>query len=274
MKEQVEAIKELQELVLIRDEYCQRGNGSRLDEFNARIDAVKAKLSPQVKTVFERLYKRNHVAAAGLANNCCAACGMSVPIASVQMVKKAQHLVCCASCGRILYADDADTVSNVKGRVDLDGKIGIERFSGEKLMLPGLKAKDRADAIAELAGLLEKNGFIKSADNMVAAAMEREQILSTATDHDIAFPHVRGVEGGGLTVAIGTSRKGVKWDGLTVHIVILAMIPVAVSSYYLKFMGSITKSLSKAAARQAVIAAADADELWKALQKTTRAELK
>lgn len=274
MKDQIAALKELQELVLIRDEYYQGGDGSRMDEFNTRIDELKSKLGPQLRTMFERLYKRNHVASAGLANNCCAACGMAVPIANVQMVRKGDRIVCCASCGRILYAADEDTVSNTKGRVDQEGKIGIERFSGEPLMLAGLKSRERADAIAELAGLLEANGYIANADNMVAAAMERENILSTATDHDIAFPHVRGVEGGGLTIAVGTSKEGVKWGGLKVHIVILAMIPVAVSAYYLKFMSAVTKSLSRESVRAAIIGADDAAELWRLVQKSTRTELK
>ena len=274
MKEQIAVLKELQEVVLIRDEYYQTGDGSRMGEFNAKIDELKSKLSPQVRTIFERLYKRNHVAAAGLSNNCCAACGMTVPIANVQMVMQGRNLVCCSSCGRILYAADGDSVQNRAGRVDQEGKVGLERFSNAKLVIPNLKATERTEAIAELAELLEKNGAIDSADNVIAAAMAREEILSTATDHDVAFPHVRGVEGGGLTVAVGVSKQGIQWDGVKVHIVFLAMIPVAVSAYYLRFMSAVTKSFGKANVRDLVLAAEDAQTLWRLVQKHTRTELK
>lgn len=175
MKEQIAVLKELQEVVLIRDEYYQTGDGSRMGEFNAKIDELKSKLSPQVRTIFERLYKRNHVAVAGLSNNCCAACGMTVPIANVQMVMQGRNLVCCSSCGRILYAADGDSVQNRAGRVDQEGKVGLERFSNVKLVIPDLKATERTEAIAELAELLEKNGAIDSADNVIAAAMARER---------------------------------------------------------------------------------------------------
>ena len=274
MKEQIAILKELQEMVLIRDENHQLGEGSKVDELNEKIDELKAKLTPQVRTVFERLYKRNHVAVTGLANNCCAACGMVVPISNVQMIKKAEHLVACSSCGRILYSQDEDAVNNTTGRVDQEGKVGIQRFSNENLMIPNLKATDKAGVIAELAELMAANHCIDNADNMIAAAMEREEILSTATDHDVAFPHVRGVEGGGLTVAVGVSKKGIKWDGMKVHIVFLSSIPIAVSAYYLRMIAGITKSLMRAGIAELIINAPDTATLWRLVQKHTRTELK
>lgn len=274
MNEEISTLKELQELVLIRDEYFQTGDGDRMDEFNAKIENLKSKLGPQARTIFNRLYQRNHVAVAGITNNCCAACGMTVPVANVQMARVGERIVCCASCGRILYAADEETVSSVKGKVDQDGKVGLERFSSVKLVMPDLKAKDRVGAIGELAELLETNGCIDSADNVVAAAMAREEILSTATDNDVAFPHVRGVEGGGLTIAVGVSKKGIDWGGVKVHIVFLSMIPVAVSAYYLRFMGAVTKSFCKPNVRELVIAAQDEANLWRLVQKHTRTELK
>ena len=63
------------------------------------------------------------------------------------------------------------------------------------------------------------NKFISNADSLVAAAMDREAVLSTAMD-DVAFPHVRGVEGGALTLAMGVSKKGIDWGGETVKLVI------------------------------------------------------
>ena len=37
--------------------------------------------------------------------------------------------------------------------------------------------------------------------------------MSTAVDNAIAFPHVRGVEGGALNLALGVSKKGIKFGG-------------------------------------------------------------
>ena len=275
MKSQINTLRQLQELVLTRDEHNQTGDGSHLDALNDSIAALQQKLAPQMAGVYDRLYKKNHIVISAMTNNCCAVCGMQVPIAQVQQVRLGQHLVTCSSCGRILFAADEDAVMNTSEAPDRDNpKTGISRFSAEELMIAGMDATTREDAIAQLAEAMEGNGFISSADNLVAAALERESVLSTAIEGGIAFPHVRGVEGGGLTLAMGVSKKGIDWDGEKVHIVFLSAIPVAVSAFYLRLMAGLSQSFAKDANRKAVIDAKDSASLWKALQKATRTSVK
>jgi len=276
MKSQINILRQLQEMVLTRDEHHQTGDGSHLGQLNDAIDALQAKLDPQVTGLYERLYKKSHIVISAMTNkNCCAVCGMQVPIAQVQQVKLGQHLVTCSSCGRIMFAADADAAVNTAEAPDRDDpKTGISRFSAEELMVAELKSKDREGAIEELAAVMEKGGFIKNAEGLVTAAMERESVLSTAMEGGVAFPHVRGVEGGGLTLALGISKEGIKWDGEKVNIVFLSAIPVAVSAFYLRLMAGLAQSFSKEAARKSLIGAKDGAELWKALQKATRATVK
>jgi mannitol/fructose-specific phosphotransferase system IIA component (Ntr-type) len=275
MKSQINTLRQLQELVLTRDEHNQTGDGSHLDSLNDSIDALQKKLAPQIAGVYDRLYKKNHIVISAMTNNCCAVCGMQVPIAQVQQVRLGQHLVACSSCGRILFAADEDAVVNTAEAPDRDNpKTGISRFSAEELMIADMDAATREDAIAQLAEAMERNGFISSADNLVAAALEREAVLSTAIDGGIAFPHVRGVEGGGLTLAMGVSRKGIDWDGEKVNIVFLSAIPVAVSAFYLRLMAGLSQSFAKDSNRKAVVDAQDSASLWKALQKATRTTVK
>ena len=275
MKSQINALRQLQELVLTRDEHHQTGDGSHLDALNDSIDALQQKLEPQVAGLYERLYKKSHIVLSAMSNNCCSVCGMQVPIAQGQQVRLAQHIVTCSSCGRILFASDEDAARNVAEAPDHDNpKTGISRFSDQGLMVVGLDGKTREDAIAQLANAMEANKFITNADSLVAAAMERESILSTAMEGGLAFPHVRGVEGGGLTLAMGVSNKGIDWNGETVHIVFLSAIPVAVSAFYLRLMAGLTQAFSKEANRKAVLEAKDSAALWKALQKATRTTVK
>lgn len=276
MKSQINTLRQLQELVLTRDEHHQTGDGSHLDALNDSIAALQQKLIPQVAGIFDRLYKRNHIVISAMTNNCCAVCGMQVPIAQGQQVRLGQHLVTCSSCGRILFAADDDSVMNVSEAPDHDNpKTGISRFSAEELMIAGLKATTREGAIAELAQAMEDNRFISSAENLTTAALERESVLSTAMDEGgIAFPHVRGVEGGGLTLALGVSKEGIDWGGEKVNIVVLSAIPVAVSAFYLRLMSGLSQSFSKESNRTAVISASDSASLWKALQKATRTTVK
>ena len=275
MKSQINILRQLQELVLTRDEHHQTGDGSHLDSLNDSIDELQGKLIPQVAGLYDRLYKKSHIVISAMSNNCCAVCGMQVPIAQGQQVRLAQHLVTCSSCGRILFSDDGDGVRNTAEAPDRDNpKTGISRFSAEDLMVVDLDSASREDAIARLAGVMEKAGFISSADNLVTAALERESVLSTAMGDGLAFPHVRGVEGGGLTLALGISKKGIDWAGEKVNIVFLSAIPVAVSAFYLRLMSGLVQAFSKEANRKAVLEAADSAALWKALQKATRTTVK
>lgn len=275
MKSQINTLRQLQELVLTRDEHHQTGDGSHLDALNESIDSLQQKLEPQVKGVYDRLYKKSHIVMAAMSNGCCAACGMQVPIAQSQQVKLAQHLVTCSSCGRILFESDGDAARNVAEKGDRDEiKTGISRFSAEELMIADLGACSREDAIGKLANAMEANHFISNADSLVSAAMDREGVLSTAMGEGLAFPHVRGVEGGALTLAMGVSKEGIDWDGTKVHLVFLSAIPVAVSAFYLRMMSGLAQAFNKPANREAALGATTSAALWKALAKATRATVK
>ena len=97
-------------------------------------------------------------------------------------------------------------------------------------------------------------------------------MLSTAVGNGLAFPHVRGVEGGGLTLALGVSKKGFKYDaaGTIVHLVFFSVIPVAVSPFYMRLMAVLAEAFAKESNRAALLEAKSPAELWKAFMKTTR----
>ena len=275
MKSQINTLRQLQELVLTRDEHNQTGDGSHLDQLNDSIDGMEARLETSVRGLYDRLYKKSHVVLAAMSNGCCSACGMQVPIAQAQQVRLAQHLVTCSSCGRILFADDADAARNIAEKPDRDDpRTGISRFSAEELMVCDLASDTPEGAIGELAKAMEAHKFISNADSLVSAAMDREAMLSTATEEGVAFPHVRGVEGGALTLALGVSRKGIDWQGQKVTIVVLSAIPVAVSAFYLRLMGGLAQAFSKAENRAILESAADSASLWKALVKASRHTVK
>ena len=275
MKNQINLLNQLQELVLTRDEHHQTGDGSRTDSLNDAIDGMTGKLDAPVRALYQRLYKKDHVVMAPMINEVCAACGMHLPTSQVQQVRMAKTMQTCSSCGRILYNEEEDAPRYV-GEKPARGeprKNGISRFSAEELMVCDLKAKNAKDAVRELAEVMVKNRFVSNADALVAAAMERENILSTAMDGGLAFPHVRGVEGGGLTLALGVSKAGFQFapgaDEKT-HIVFVSVIPVAVSAFYLRLMANLMGSFNKKTNRDLLLAAKNQVELWKALIKATR----
>ena len=205
MKNQINLLNQLQELILTRDEHHQTGDGSHMDALSDAIDQLADKLDPQPKALYTRLYKKDHVVMSPMANGCCAVCGMRLPISQVQQVRLAKTIQTCSSCGRMLFTaeEDAPKYTGGKPARGEPRKTGISRFSAEELMVASLEATTPQGAIEELAKAMAENRFVSNPDALVKSAMERENVLSTAMGEGLAFPHVRGVEGGGLALALG-----------------------------------------------------------------------
>jgi len=127
--------------------------------------------------------------------------------------------------------------------------------------------------VRELADKMEKEGFVEKADKLTEAALKREAILGTAVDHGLAFPHVRGVEGGGLTLALGISEKGIAFNSdpkhLT-HVMFFMVIPTAATAFYLKLIAGLAETFMPNEARNSLLAEEDPLKLWKLLKKLTR----
>ena len=148
--------------------------------------------------------------------------------------------------------------------------------SHRALMMPKLKAAGRDEALEQICLMMEKQKFVDHGNRLYEEAVRREVITSTAVDQGLAFPHVRGVEGGGLSLALATIPKGVKFsDGVksTTKIIFFMSIPTAASAFYLKLLSGLTKTFRDEDAREILLKAETQEELWKALVKATRATI-
>lgn len=277
MKSVVNQLCQLQDLILVRDEHRATGDGAHLARLNESIDAMTAALPLNVSAFFKRLITRDHVVMAPVHNGCCAVCGMRLPVSQIQAVRQCKSLQMCPGCARILFEeiDAPQWVGAAHTRTE-PRKTGISRFSADTLMVPDMVAGSAADAIEILAGKMESAGFISHADKLIASALERESMLTTAMDNNLAFPHVRGVEGGSLTLACGVSKEPFTWDteGNQTNIVFLITIPAAVSAFYMRIISGLTEAFQKEANRKALLEAETPLALWKALAKATRYTIK
>ncbi len=277
MKNIINQLTQLQELILTRDEHRTTGDGSHLDALNTSIEKMTAELPINIRGLFTRLYQRDHTVMSPVHDGCCAVCGMRLPIGLVQSVRQAATLQSCPSCARLLCEEeDAPRwVGEKPSRTD-PRKTGISRFSAPTLMLPHITATTKQDAITQMAELMQSARFIDSADKLIEGILEREAILSTVMEDGLAFPHLRGVEGGGLTLAVATSPAGIPFDenGTLAKLIFLVTIPTAVSAFYLRLMSGLTAAFSKEPNRDLMLAASTPEELWKALTKSTRYTIK
>ena len=187
----------------------------------------------------------------------------------------AAHLVTCTTCGRILYDNAGAVASARKVEVVDDDSIskvrGIARFSDKSLMIPDLKSTTMEDAIAELSRAMADGGFVSDGEALARLALEREAILTTRMEAGVAVPHVRGVEGGALTFALGISKDGIVWDesGEKVNFIVLSAIPSAGSAFFLKLMSDLMAVFRRKASRMVLSEAKDSASLWQTLDKAT-----
>ena len=277
MKNVINQLCQMQDLILARDEHRLTGDGAHLARLNESIESMASTLPADVRAFYNRLMTRDHVVISPIHKGNCSVCGMHLPISQVQSVRQGKAIQYCPGCARILYEDlnAPQWVGTAPARGE-PRKNGISRFSAESLMVPDMVATCAADAIEILASKMESAGFISNSDTLIGSALERESMLSTAMDFGLAFPHVRGVEGGSLTIACGVSKEPFTWDsdGTQTNIVFLVTIPAAVSAFYMRLISGLTESFLKEANRKALIEAETPQALWKALTKATRTTIK
>lgn len=273
MHRTINHLVQLQELKLARDQEAFM-EGSRLQLLDEAIEHLTEQLPVSVKSIFLKLQKKDSVAIVPISAGVCSTCGMKLPISLVQAVRAETAIHPCPNCSRILYYTDAPPRSVArKQRRTEPRRVGIDRFSAAELMIPRLEAKDRDSALSELAERMEKEGFAEKGAKLVEAALRREAIISTAVDCGLAFPHVRGVEGGGLTLALGISPKGIQFnqgDKALTHVIFFMLIPTAATAFYLKILAGLAGTFMPNEARNALLEEDDQAKLWKLLKKLTR----
>lgn len=262
---------QVQDLIFAREQQQVSMAGSRLGALDASIDRMISDLPEELRDHFVKIQKRGTLAIVPIANGVCSACGMAIPISQVHAVHAAEKIYTCPNCARFLfYQASGPRISRPRRRGE-PAQVGIARFSSPELMIPQLTSTDREAVLLEICRRLEEEGFVDGAEKLAEEALKREAIASTAVEQGIAFPHVRGVEGGGLTLALGISRKGIKFGGKTnSKIFFFMVIPTAASAFYLRLLAGLTQTFRDESAREALFAAKTREELWKAIIKTTR----
>ncbi len=275
----INMLVQLQDLILIRSEQDAIMSSSRLSQLDAAIQNLRSNLPPETSLLFQNIETKDLLVIVPISNNVCTGCGLILPVSLVHAVRSGEKLQQCPNCARILYYQNflPRRVSKKMGGRFAPRRTGLARFSSPELMIPALKATERDNVIAEMAGRMVAEGFVDNGAKLLDEALKREAIMNTAVENGLAFPHVRGVEGGGLTLALGISRKGIRFDQndrALSYIIFFIVIPTAASVFFLRLLSGLTQSLLKKDTREKLMASTTAEELWTALLKATRATIK
>jgi len=265
---------QLQELNFAKEEQKASNSKMPLAQLEKSIAKIRAQLPTEVADRYDRLQKRYPLAVIPLAHGNCSRCGLAVPPNVVNTVKAGEQLQTCPHCGRFLFFPD--TVARQpkkKFEGNRPAQVGIARFSAATLMIPSLAGTTREEIIGELAKLMTDQGYIEDAATVAELALRREAIVSTAVEHGLAFPHVRDVEGGGLTFAVGLKGKGIHFgtsdEGDLSKIFFFIVIPTPATAFYLRLLAGLVRTFESADARKELLACEKPDEMWKTLIKLT-----
>ncbi len=261
---------QLQELTEARNEQAALSPQRDLTGLDEAINELMKELPNRVSHLYQRLSKRDLHVVVPIQNQACGGCGGTVPPNVAQRAADDGYLIQqCDICGRILYST-VGLPQYLKQREIVPGKPthGLLRFSAQELMLPKLEAETRDDAIAELAQLMEAQGYVENGQALHETALRREAISSTAVGHGLAFPHARTSEGGILTFSLGLKKKGIDFsapDGVKVKAVFLLVIPSAASSFYLRLLSGFVQAFSVTKTRNDLLGCKTSDEMWQLL---------
>lgn len=269
----VKHLIQLQDLIAARAQQQAAQPRQKQTQLDKNIQALSDELSPELRTHFNKLVQKNVEALAPLTGENCSGCGFALTKTMVNNINGGiAELSRCPNCARFLYAPDVPlTRESPRRRWGDPVKRGIERFTAPELMLPKLKGTTREEILLELCENMKEEGYVQDCADLHEAAVAREEIVSTAVGNAMAFPHVRGVEGGGLTLSLGICKKGIDFGGKTKTKVFFYMvIPTAASAFYLKLLSGLTQSFGTAAQRDTLLKVKTQEELWNALVKGTR----
>jgi mannitol/fructose-specific phosphotransferase system IIA component (Ntr-type) len=151
------------------------------------------------------------------------------------------------------------------------GAASLRRLFWGDLILPQAQASGREEAVELLIDCLIRHNQLSPSDKdrIFRAALERENISSTAVDCDTAFPHVLLPGFFGVSACMGIFPEGVKFgagDGSLSHFIFLMITPKGFSEEYLKVLAKIAKRMICADVRFALLNCRTSQEVLQVLE--------
>lgn len=138
------------------------------------------------------------------------------------------------------------------------------------LLVPGLVANGKIEAIKHLIDRLSEQGVIDDSLAFLQAVLERENLQSTVLDGVIALPHARGRMVQRLGIAIGTDAdRAIDFpsgdERHAVGLICLIAVPANAPGLYLKLIGVLARAFSERDFVDTVIAMTDASQMHQLL---------
>ncbi|PLY03648.1 MAG: PTS fructose transporter subunit IIA [Desulfuromonas sp.] len=129
-----------------------------------------------------------------------------------------------------------------------------------------MKATDKNSALVELTDAIVALADGLDREEVLKVLKERERLGSTGIGDGVAIPHGKLKNIDNLLLAFGCSKTGVDFDsmdGKPAHLFFLLLAPEESVGVHLKTLARISKLLKNSGVRNSLLAANDADELFR-----------
>lgn len=142
----------------------------------------------------------------------------------------------------------------------------ITEMLRQEFVVEALKARNKHDALVELAGVFARGKIQVDPGAMLHVLLERERLGSTGIGDGIAIPHgkVSGLDQ--IVVSFGRSREGIEFeamDGEPAHLFFLLMAPENSTGLHLKALARISRMLRDPGFRKNLLNAENHEDLFR-----------
>ncbi|MBI4845017.1 MAG: PTS sugar transporter subunit IIA [Candidatus Omnitrophica bacterium] len=146
----------------------------------------------------------------------------------------------------------------------------VDLLKAERISL-NLKARNKEEAISELAAFLKNAQEVVDYDLFVKNVFERENLNTTGMGNSVAIPHARTDAVNDFVFVFGRAAQGVEFnsvDNAPARLIFLLGTPVnkGVNSY-LKILARLTRILSSDDFRELLMNASGPEEIIRAFQR-------
>jgi len=136
--------------------------------------------------------------------------------------------------------------------------VKLKKALTEETVWFDLKATTKQGIIEEMVDRLVAAGKITDREAALQVIFEREKKMSTGMQNGVAIPHGKTDTIDGLAAAIGLQKDGVDFDsldGIPATIFIMTVSPLNRTGPHIQFIAEVSRLLSSAERRTALLAA-------------------
>jgi fructose-specific phosphotransferase system IIA component len=140
----------------------------------------------------------------------------------------------------------------------------LSKFCEEELMSFDLSASTKEDIIKELVDLAAKSNMVRDKEELLAAVLEREKLVTTGVGYGVAFPHAKTRAIKGIIIAFGRSEVGVEFEAMDkkpVHLFFLIAAPEDAIGAHLNVMARLSYVMKSEKNRERLMRAKTAGEV-------------